>query len=618
MKKRNLLFAAIALLAMVAVAMALVPAPPVNQNLGLYDTRMINVSVDTCKGCHQSPPDIHHFMLGAGNTNLGCMDCHPLTGPVGSQTLTISRNCHDCHDGTAWTVNPAINLTTIRGAPGRPHHNTTKNSSSSTFQAAYWAINRQCTNCHGTSYLDNYNDGHPVPAYNTSIVTPMADFKINSTIGNGREWGGCAACHDESASSVPFINSNYGTHHYETTSMLGRQCNYCHVSQGSRAEPIPDISSDPNAYPLRVWFNATYPSYVAMFGWDASMQHIELRNNTILTGMGDAINGTGCQKCHSVRDLHNIETDSPGRNVSQTLADEIPGYGHIGNNSDCNGCHAGWAGAVTNPFPGPTSIMLDSVTPGKLVAGVATDATLIGSSFVQNGYTTTVLVDGVAVTTVSITDAQIVATLPALSVGVHSIQVEKGGVTSKLATLTAVAPVTITSAKLASGVLTITGTGFGANAQQIVTISKADGSILPSDSITSWRDTQIVATSAAAAVGDSVTVTTTEGSATAIIETGTVQSSITVTVPNGGENWKRGTTQTITWTSVGSTGANVKIELLKGTVVKVLSKSTPNDGSFDWAISKSQAVGTDYKIRVTSTSDSAYTDTSDNYFQISK
>jgi ribosomal protein L14 len=208
--------------------------------------------------------------------------------------------------------------------------------------------------------------------------------------------------------------------------------------------------------------------------------------------------------------------------------------------------------------------------------------------------------------------------VPALSAGIHSIQVEKGSVRSVLNTLTVVAPATITSAKLASGVLTITGTGFGANALQFVTINKADGSIIPSDSITSWSDTQIVATSAAAAVGDTVTVTTTEGSGTATIEEGTVAPSITVTSPNGGENWKRSTTQTITWASVGNPGDNVKIEYLKGTTVKVIVKNTLNDGSFDWAIPKTQPLGTDYKIRITSTTNPQYTDTSDNNFQISK
>ncbi|MCZ7359904.1 MAG: IPT/TIG domain-containing protein [Candidatus Methanoperedens sp.] len=545
-----------------------------------------------------------------------------MSGPIGSQTLTISRNCHDCHDGTAWTVDPFINLSVIRGAPGRPHHNTTKNSASNlAVPAAYLAADRQCKTCHGDSILDNYDDGHYVPSYNASMVSPVADFKINATIGGGREWGGCAACHDANSTAVPYINSNYENHHY-VRFWIGYQCNNCHVSSGLRAEPVPDYNPEPSANFLRVWFINTTPynSYVTMFGWDTSIRHIEFRNNTILTGNNDPVNGTGCEKCHSVQDLHNIQYDA-----ANTIANKIPGYGHIGNNSDCNGCHQGWAGAVDNPFPGPKSIQLDSVSPGALAAGVAVDVTLTGSNFVEDPYTTTVLVDGVPATQKSLTDTQIVVTVN-LAVGAHSIQVEKGGVTSKLATLTAAAPGTITSAKLTSGVLTIDGVGLGAN-QQMVAITKADGRIVPSDSITSSTDTQIVAVSSQAAVGDTVTVITPTGSATAAIEAGatptptptpTPATSLTVTSPNGGENWKRGTTYTITWTKVGNTGANVKIELLKGTSATTIAKSVSNIGTYSWKISSGQSLATNYKIRITSTSNPGYTDTSDSNFQISK
>lgn len=614
--KKLYIAAAILFIGLVGLGWAAIPAPPVNQNIGLADTQMPNVSVTTCKGCHPVPPDTHHYMLGK-TTPLGCTDCHPLTGPVGAQTLTISRNCHDCHDGTAWAVNPLINLSVIRGSPGRPHHNATKNSASNlAIQVAYLAINRTCKVCHGDGVLDNYNDGHYVPSYNVSMVTPMADYKINATKGGGKEWGGCMACHDAGQEGAVYVNSNHDTHHYETTSMLGRQCNYCHVGDGPRAEPIPDISSDPNAGPLRVWLNQSYPQYISL-GWDTSMQHVELRNSTLLNA-GDTVNGTGCEKCHSVYDLHNIEAASPGLTVAQTLAQNISGYGHIGNNSDCNGCHQGWYYGTDNPFAGPTSIGLDTVTPGGLTAGVATDVTLTGSSFVQDGYTTTVLLDGVAVTTSVTNDAQIVASLPALTVGEHTIQVEKGGITSKLTTVVASAPGTITSAKLAGTTLTIDGTGLGAG-QTMVAILKSDGTRVASDSITSSTDTQIVAVASQAAVGDTVEVVTPTGIATKVIEAGTVPDSVTVTVPNGGENWRHGTTHTIEWNHAGSSeAANVKIQLKKGNNnPTTIVSSTPNDGSYDWSIPGGQPTGTNYKVIITSVGHTpTYSDTSDNYFTI--
>ncbi|NJD53817.1 MAG: hypothetical protein FIB07_13230 [Candidatus Methanoperedens sp.] len=92
---------------------------------------------------------------------------------------------------------------------------------------------------------------------------------------------------------------------------------------------------------------------------------------------------------------------------------------------------------------------------------------------------------------------------------------------------------------------------------------------------------------------------------------------INVISPNGGENWTRGKTQIINWTSTGSPGTYVKIELLKaGVLNSVIIASTLNDGSHSWLIPATQTPGTDYKIRITNTSNSSYTDTSDNNFTI--
>ena len=97
-----------------------------------------------------------------------------------------------------------------------------------------------------------------------------------------------------------------------------------------------------------------------------------------------------------------------------------------------------------------------------------------------------------------------------------------------------------------------------------------------------------------------------------------MRTAITVTAPNGGQSWVRGTVQSITWTSSGSPGANVKIELLKGGVLnRVISSNTTNDGSYSWTILSTQTLGTDYKIRITSTSITTIKDSSNNNFAIS-
>lgn len=93
---------------------------------------------------------------------------------------------------------------------------------------------------------------------------------------------------------------------------------------------------------------------------------------------------------------------------------------------------------------------------------------------------------------------------------------------------------------------------------------------------------------------------------------------ITLTSPNGGENWFRQTTNTITWAS--GMGGNVKIELYKGGVLDTqyptIVDSTPNDGSYDWAIPADKIAGTDYKIKLTSVETSAKTDISVSDFTI--
>jgi parallel beta-helix repeat protein len=63
----------------------------------------------------------------------------------------------------------------------------------------------------------------------------------------------------------------------------------------------------------------------------------------------------------------------------------------------------------------------------------------------------------------------------------------------------------------------------------------------------------------------------------------------------------------------------VKIEVLKaGAVVQTITSSTPNDGSYNagWTISPSLTTGTDYRIRITSTTNPAITDTSNNYLTL--
>jgi hypothetical protein len=98
---------------------------------------------------------------------------------------------------------------------------------------------------------------------------------------------------------------------------------------------------------------------------------------------------------------------------------------------------------------------------------------------------------------------------------------------------------------------------------------------------------------------------------------------ITVSTPNGGETWQTGTTQTISWTYTGNPGSYVRIELFKNgvlnrTIATRTSIGSSGSGSYNWRIPSTQTPGTDYKIKITSTTNSSYSDTSDNNFTIGR
>ncbi|MDC0480215.1 GPI anchored serine-threonine rich family protein [Candidatus Marinimicrobia bacterium] len=98
--------------------------------------------------------------------------------------------------------------------------------------------------------------------------------------------------------------------------------------------------------------------------------------------------------------------------------------------------------------------------------------------------------------------------------------------------------------------------------------------------------------------------------------TSTSQPTITVTSPNGGENWEMGSTHDITWTSSDVSG-NVYIFLYKsGSVEETLSADESNDGSYSWTIPDSYDEGSNYKVKVSSVSDGSVYDESDSNFTL--
>jgi hypothetical protein len=80
---------------------------------------------------------------------------------------------------------------------------------------------------------------------------------------------------------------------------------------------------------------------------------------------------------------------------------------------------------------------------------------------------------------------------------------------------------------------------------------------------------------------------------------------VTVTAPNSGENWVFGTQQTISWTSINTTGAErIRIRLVdpSGDERKIIIRDTENDGQYTWTVGQYEGgpatAGQRYNIKV--------------------
>jgi Zn-dependent metalloprotease len=102
------------------------------------------------------------------------------------------------------------------------------------------------------------------------------------------------------------------------------------------------------------------------------------------------------------------------------------------------------------------------------------------------------------------------------------------------------------------------------------------------------------------------------------INLGGPSTTITVTAPNGGEQWKGGTTHNITWTSTGSlTDVKIYYSTNGGTSWITITSSTPNDGVYAWLIPTVSKTNRRCKVRITSL-DGTVSDTSNANFTILK
>ena len=462
---RNMKMVLLLLLTSFTLSWAAVPAPPVNQNIGIPDSVFNNLKKLNCAYCHKSdtltdeqraeigwtftPPtvkdgvlaDRHHNRVvqgmimgertqapfGTPGEPYTCLSCHKLEWDEASGTNKLSDNFKDC-------LNCHIQVT---GAS--VHHLTEK------------AQDLNCKHCHGAR-VDNPNDGHYIPLGRTpTMVTPRTSG--GKGIGG---MGACTYCHNAGEQSGISVKTNAENHH----------------STGIGQEGISDL--------------------------DCTLCHDR-------AGTDWAIRR--CENCHGIKSIHSIQADSNGDGVIK-IGQELPYYGHVGSDpDDCKGCHGGIFRANSLS---PSSIIapqLNDMSTFKISNGEAVTITIEGqaltnkegSKIITPVITLTDANDNVTnLTPTSVTESSLKVTIPKdLAQGNYHLRAKKVfGRDSRISNpmnLVILPVVTISSVNNNGNKFTIEGTGFGAfmdaeDSNLELTVANAQCSI------ESWTYTKIVAT----------------------------------------------------------------------------------------------------------------------------
>jgi hypothetical protein len=94
----------------------------------------------------------------------------------------------------------------------------------------------------------------------------------------------------------------------------------------------------------------------------------------------------------------------------------------------------------------------------------------------------------------------------------------------------------------------------------------------------------------------------------------TVAPMVKVTIPNGGEVWKKGLSYFIQWDD--NIMENVVIDLYKGDALARTIATAPSTGAYKWEVNLDLEAGSDYSIKISSSGDPALFDMSDSPFTI--
>jgi len=403
MKRTNsvklMLTALVAMLAMASVCWGNQPPPPVDQSLGIPDTIFSQMDEADCRVCHgdnppagvpvetdHSLPDRHHLLIGtavpsptaAPNPTVGdgiyqCLTCHTMVynSTTGTFGFANYRDCMLCHASTS---------------AGTVHH------------VGATAQGGNCVACHG-SLVENMDDGHYMPSYDPSLVTPWPSGKETGD-GNADGQGNCNFCHNTMKLTDP-----------------------AYVADSADPPPtVVDLVSGVTVYRNNLTHHSTG------FGGD-------------LTKCEWCHGGTGamtirtCEGCHGVTSLHSIQL---GLGAATEPGQEGPYLGHIGDQWDCYGCHGFTAASETDTYV--AAPYLTSVTPSSVSVEFVGTITVTGYNFIGSGLEAEVhLVDdqgnSVTLNSVSVANDVIEAELPppapyVWESGTYTLTVVKGTLVS--------------------------------------------------------------------------------------------------------------------------------------------------------------------------------------------
>ena len=377
------------------------------------------------------------------------------------------------------------------------------------------------------------DDGHVIPAYSPSLVTPSPSShahicegttdvcEFDSDCAEGTCTGGTSICHVDG--DCPATETCVGGVECveDAGSLVPGNCAYCHNEGLDTASGVDVVNNHDTHHGI----GTRTPDNVSR----CVLCHKAGYPHTAYAEQPDLIRW--CENCHGYEALHNIQVDSPNADNPGEIVvgGEDAGYGHIGRDagpgdSDCWGCHAFTAASATGAGPLTPSVL--GADASSITAGADTVLNLSGTTLTNlvgtyqwTSNVTMTGANGSAATLIpdSISSNQLTVTVPGTTApGNYDLRAAKGSAAASNPIVISVKPAVViadSSCNKKKGVLSITGSGFGekpAGTDAYIN-AQVNGQAV---AVTSWSDTQITAAVSGCSNNAAITVNALMGSAT--------------------------------------------------------------------------------------------------------